>query len=405
MSARSMFVAAILFAAGLRAEPLFAADQTEYLKKAPLVLPPTVGIANPSATYDQIRGLMAVAFPNAGADIDSPDFYCVVHVLEWGDSLNSVSGSKWYVYRGRGGQATPGGPWSIERFRGTRILGSDRLRVAYVHLNVPAEPTNTQVGVNALAAIKDKGSALSSRNSPLVQIGSHLVERDHVGVTYQIDVVKKLPAPIQNLSDALGLLQSAAAGVQLSSHVALYAADTFDIAHVPSDITIGGKAKWGPPAAPTITDLGKQTFDNEGLYAWDISLGIPLRSVKELDFEASGGQVFAKEVERTQLMLFLNLFIKPVDTKNVRFLAFPRPVVGVALSKKPLERLFVGASMGLNKVQVFAGAQWSQIKDAPEPGSDATPQPTSRMKYSDPTFMMGINVPVRQVADFLKAKK
>jgi hypothetical protein len=400
MNLRFVFVAALVCAACLRAQPVQAADQTEYLKKAPSILPPAVGISSPSATYSQIRGLLNVAFPME--DVDSDEFYCVVHVLEWGADMNTVAGAKWFVYRGRGGQASPGGRWTIERFRATRILGSDRLCVAYVHLNVPAEPITSTDGATALTNLTAGKNPVSTRNSPLVQVGNHLID---VRVTYQIDITKKLPAPIQNLSDIFGLVQSGAAGLALSQRVSVYAADIFDIAHVPSDITVSGQGKWGPSLAPTLTDLGKQTFDNEGLYYWDISLGIPLRSVKELDFETSGGDLFVKEVERTKLLVLLNLFIKPVDTKNVRQLLFPRPVVGVALSQKPLERLFAGVSMGLNKVQVFAGAQWSQIKDAPEPGSEATPEPKGRVKYSDPAFMIGINVPVRQVADFLKAKK
>jgi len=401
MSARFLVVA--ILALVFQTRSLFAADQTEYLKKVPSILPPSAGIASPAVNYDQVRMLMSVAFPAAGADIDSPDFYCVVHILQWGEDTSTVAGSRWYVYRGRGSAATAGGVWTAQRFRGTRIYGSDRLRVLYVHLNVPADA----ISVVPMTSLSDlaQGLLLSTRNLPLVQFGSMVVEKDYLAVTYQLDVTKKLPAPIQNLSDAIGLLQAAPAGaIALKQKIAIYAADTFDIAHVPSDITISGKLTFGPDIAKKTTDLGKQTYDNEGLYRWDVSLGIPLRSLKQLDFQTSGGEVFVKEVERSQLMAFLNIFVRPVDTKNVRFMNFPRPVVGIALSKKPLERIFVGGSVGLNKLQFFAGRQWAQVDTAPTPGSSATPEPQGAIKYEQ-DWMFGINVPVRQVVDFLKAKK
>jgi hypothetical protein len=404
MSARLLFAA--MLALCLHAQPLLAADQTEHLKDPPKVLPSTVDISGPDVNYEQVRTFMTMAFP--GATVDSPDFYCVVHILNWGandQDPSKVVGSRWYVYRGRGNATTPGGTWTTERFRGTRIYGADRVRLAYVHLNVPAEP-ETAVERSRLDKIGKDNSLVSSNKRMLGRVGSFVVEKDFLGVSYQIDVVKKLPAPIQSLYDALGMLQAEQLldGLKLTQKIALYAAGTYDIAHVPSDITIAGTLTYGTALEKKTTDLGKQTYDNEGLYRWDISLGIPLRSVKELNFETSGGDVFVKEVERTKLMMFLNIYVRPVDTKNVRFIAFPRPVVGLALSKKPLERIFVGGSIGLNKVQVFAGRQWSQVETAPEPASAATSDQTKAVKYED-NWMFGINVPVRQVVDFLKAKK
>jgi hypothetical protein len=394
-----------MLAVCLHAQPLFAADQTEHLKDPPKVLPSTVKISSTDVNDEQVKTFMTVAFP--GATVDSPDFYCVVHIVDWGTNdqdPSKVVGSRWYVYRGRGSATTPGGTWTTERFRGTRIYGADRIRLAYVHLNVPAIEA-TELNAQQLQEV-DAGTGTSTRKGVLTRFGSFVLEKDYLGISYQIDVVKKLPAPLQNLYDALGLLQAERATnpIRLTQKVALYAAGTYDIAHVPSDVTIAGTLTYGTPLEKKTTDLGKQTYDNEGLYRWDISLGIPLRSVKELNFETSGGDVFVKEVERTKLMMFLNIYVRPVDTKNVRFIAFPRPVVGLALSKKPLERIFVGGSIGLNKVQVFAGRQWSQVETAPEPASTATTDQTKAVKYED-NWMFGINVPVRQVVDFLKAKK
>src|SRR4029453_12481547 len=91
-----------------------------------------------------------------------------------------------------------------------------------------------------------------------------------------------------------------------------------------------------------------------------------------------------------------------MDTKNVKFHLVPSPIVGVALSKKPLKKVLVGLSLGLNRVQVYGGRQWSQIELPPT--QDPAQTAAGSIKYQQ-DWVWGINVPVRQVIDFLKAKK
>jgi hypothetical protein len=398
MSSRKywIFLAVVMFLG----RGALAADQTEYLRKKPAMLPADTVVGT---DYQAVRQLMHVIFPQY--DVDDTDFYCVVHLLNWGADPTTIASSRWFIYRGRGTASTPGGRWTSARFNGTRIFGSDTVGVAYVHSNVPAKAL-TALSASNLADLRGTTGLRSSRDKSLVQLGTHVVEQDYTGVTYQLDVVKKLPAPIQNLSAALGLLQGAAAesGIELTERVSLYAGQVFDILHVPSDITVTGKLSFGPDISRTTTDLGTQTYDNEGLYHWDVSLGIPLRSLTQTDFTASGGQVFAKEVDRTQLLALLNLFIRPIDTKGVSSVLIPSPVIGVALSKKPLQKLFAGASIGLNRAQVFAGMQWTQLDEAPVVAEGQAAKSGSAARY-DRQWMIGLNVPVRQVVDFLKAKK
>ncbi|HWI16446.1 MAG TPA: hypothetical protein VNT81_01775 [Vicinamibacterales bacterium] len=402
--------------------PALAADQTEYLRKAPKVLEGASDYVDASGVlqFASARALVATAFKE---DVDDPGFYCVIHVLVWGDDTSTIAQSRWYLYRGRGSVGSYAGRWTAERFRGTRIYGADRLGVMYVHLNVPAatrpaaikalsplitDPTNVALYGKTLEALIPEGadpdpSVMSERAAALKSLGSHYIEAAYANVSYQVDVVKKLPAPIQNLQDALGMLQSTAAkGIALTERVALYAAEAFDILHVPSDITVTGKLVTRGLAEKT-TELGKQTYDNEGLYYWDVSLGIPVRSMTQLDFEASGGQVFAKEVEKTQLMAILNLFPRPVDTKKTQVRYTPHPIVGLALSQKPLEKVLVGGAIGLNRVQMYAGYQWSQVEKPPVADGQSAGE-SERRKYKG-EWVLGLNVPVRQVVEFLKAKK
>lgn len=400
-----------------------AADETMYLKKPPSVLSnPETYIQGGVLTYANARKLVKVAFPDQ--DPNDPDFYCAIHVLEWGADTSTIEQSHWYAYRGAGSSASYGGRWSPARFTGTRLYGTGALAVLYVHVNVPASTIADATseltrkipaaarGAEPIKKLLPQGGqpsadVQSARGQALASIDNYVVERNYLAISYQIDVVKKLPAPVQNLTDALGMLQGAAAeglSVALDKRVALYAADTFEIHHMPSDITISGKLTVGPDIAAKTIELGKQTYDNEGLYYWDVSLGIPISSVTQLDFETSGGQVFAKQVDSAQLLALANVFIRPVDTKNVKFQLVPSPIVGLALSKKPLTKVLVGLSIGLNKVQVFGGRQWTEVKKAPVAGAAAADAAAGGTQYQQ-DWVAGINVPVRQVIDFLKAKK
>ena len=135
---------------------------------------------------------------------------------------------------------------------------------------------------------------------------------------------------------------------------------------------------------------------------------MPVNTVKQLDFNAEGGTVFAKQVDKQNLYALLNVFFRPVDTKNLRSQVTPHPIVGMAISKRPLDRVLIGGALGLTKVQVFAALLLNRVQ-SPQTlteGSAATNAQLStdlRFRY-ERKFQAGINVPVRQVVDYLKKK-
>lgn len=420
---RSLFIAAA--AVLLLADVAAAADQIEQLTKVPEVLMTPenyVSVTKGDMTVTGARNLFSAVFPQE--DVESPDFYGVIHVLVWGDDTSKIEQSRWYIYRGRGNRASYGGTWTAQRFRGSRIFGTDRLALLYLHVNVPAAArvdAEAELAPQLAKAAKPGVAALSvtdllpanaepattvrsSRRQALRRLGSYIVETAYTRISYRLEVTKKLPAPIQNLQDALGILEAAAPAepfVTLKQRVGLYAGQVYDILHVPSDITVSGEFA---PTLDTKKDLGKQTYDNEGLYYWDVSLAIPIRSIKQLNFETSGGDVFAKEVDKAQLMGLVNFFWRPIDTKNAKLLLSPSPIIGVALSTNPLEKVLVGLSLGLTRVQVYGGRQWTQVDKPPVPVESAAP-PDAKTREYKADWMFGINVPVRQVVDFLKNKK
>lgn len=405
-----------------------AADQTEYIKGPPKVLENAdafVDAAGAAMTHAQAKSLITAALP--GAAVDDTDFYCLIHIVRWKDKAGEVDQSRWYVYRARGSAATSGGRWTPDRFAGTRIYGSHDVAVVYVHTNVPMASVETARGEILRAAravpaasLKNKaGSAataeqvleeylpadataavdvVSKRGVALARAGGFLVEPDYLGVSYQVDVVKKLPSPVQNLSDALAIggLEAAAAVNEVTTKPGvLYGGRILEIADVPSDVKVQGRLVVKKPAASDTTfDLGSKTYDNEGLYFWDVSLGVPLNTIKQLNFEAEGGAIVPKEVDKQNLYLLFNIFIRPTDTKKLEHRLIPSPLIGIGLSKKPLDTVFAGLSMGLNRIQIFGGGVW--LKTQETAGVAATYQQK---------WLVGANVPVRQIANLLKAKK
>lgn len=383
-----------------------AADQTEHLKKVPKVLEDPTPYVNSDGTtsFPKIRGLIAQEFPN---DVSDPNFYCIVHVLRWGNTPDKVEKSSWYVYRSEATGYRSAGQWTEEKFRASRIYGSHKVGVLYVHVNVPIAKDSGDLRNRAatggitraqvdMAAPRDGGpiTATSARGFKLNRIGDYFAELDYTSIEYQVDVTAKLPAPIQNLRDVVGLLQAAGAGgvTFAMTKGALYASELFGIVHVPSDISVTGKAKIDTTSETT--DLGTHAFDNEGLYNFDFSIGVPLKSYKDLEEDAVSHTLQPKAVTRDNLLALINIYLKPVDTKDTRALRI-NPVVGVAVAKRPLDTLVAGVSIGLVQVQFLAAFKW--VKPELEEGAELDTRPK---RIGSWTF--GVNVPVRTVVAQLK---
>jgi len=373
-----------------------AQDQVEIINDPPKLLDPSLAPQRVELSLQSARLLIEKLLgPNYVTDTS---YYTIIHVLKWKDNQLVVDSQRWYVFNG--------GSWTRQELEGTRIFGSRRLAILYIHINAR--------GVTSIASLTEgektqlKNNALSSTNDRLlVNLNPNvLVESDYLKVTYRVEVTKKLPAPIQNLSALLGLAQAAAAKRAVEP-IAYYGGREMVISHIPCDVSVRSLLTQGD--IPKDTELGKQTFDNEGRYFWDISVGLPITKIKELSFDASDGTVRPKEIDRQKLFAMINIFFKPIDTKGVKPNLFPHFLAGVALSKKPLDRIFVGGGLGLNKVQLFAGVAFNRVA-SPQTltaGTNATqPQLEADLKFKyEPKFVFGLNLPVRQVVDALKAKK
>ena len=373
-----------------------AQDQVEIINEPPKLLDPSIA---PKTIDLSTASAAALIERTLGAEyVTDTSYYTLIHILKWKSDQLVVEGQRWYVFNG--------GKWSPQQFEGTRIFGSSHIAVLYIHINARGVPVAKLT--DAEKKLSERSALSSTNDRLLVRLDSEmLIESDYLKVTYRVEVTKKLPSPVQNLAALIGLAQGDTSKRAVEP-VAYYGGRKMVINHVPSDVTVRASMTQGG-AIGKDTELGKQTFDNEGRYFWDVSVGLPISKIKELSFNAQDGTVRPKEIDRQKLFAMFNIFFRPIDTKDLHSSRFPHFMAGVALSKKPLDRVFAGAGYGLNKVQVFAGVAFNRVAVPQTLSSGASASQSQleadlRQKYS-PKFVFGLNLPVRQVVDALKANK
>ena len=325
-----------------------------------------------AATIDDHKGaediLRALVIQDAnghpvGNSFADKDFYCIIHVLSLADPtgappIQTVRAQHWYLYHN--GKLSPGSPEDIPRLYGAKMV-----TLLYLHLN---KKTNYE---------------------PL----------------YEVKIVKKTPAYLQHLLGLANLFTStgspAAAAAGDTDHA--WASYTFTVDHRPSDMTIEPNYT----TAAGVTKLGDaQKFDNEGKYRLDFSVGVPVRKISQLSFDSTNGLVTAKEVDKTDIMAFVNIHPIPIDIKRTGYNKIPHFLGGVAIANKPLDKIFVGAGFGPVVANFYVGALFvkQDALTSLSPGDAATPGQVSndvRRRYKAQVGF-GLNLPIGAIVEKLK---
>lgn len=289
-------------------------------------------------------------FPDV--NLDDKHFYCIINVILWASSSDSsdthrVPGTpRWYVYHG--------GDWSDADFSlNNRIFGEKRIWMLVVHLGAELNYT----------------------------------------LDYQVRITKKLPANIQNLKDlASFVLPKTEAEIQTED---LWAVGPIDVDN-PSDVNITPQIAPASGAAKKLDDK-EAKFDNEGLYRWDVSFGLPVTSTKQVQFDSTNNTLTPKTIERQNLTALLNFYPVPVDIKGPNFARYPFLVGGVSLQSQPLHKAVAGIGWGPAFANVYAGAL-ILTEPRPIPGS------TVLRNTHHTKFTFGLNLPVKGVLGKLGVK-
>jgi len=319
------------------------------------------------------------------------DSYFVIHMLRWKDAaVDATDSSKasptvefqhWYVYHHQK-------VWSDQDFTtAKRIFGKHRVWFLYVHLNKPT------------------GLAYES--------------------IYEVQTVQKIPAYLDHLIQLAGLfgIKAPAAGGGAGG-INVFGAQEFEIPYVPSDIKFTPQLTLAPPPPPipgapkppsfgtvgsVITGPVGETFDDEGKYLLDFSVGVPITKISQLQYTDTNGTVTATKVDKRNIYGFFNLYLKPVDLKATGFSKLPHLVTGVAIDTNPLKKAFVGIGYGPALANFYLGAMINT--DRAPAGLACGNTPTAAQSQGTllnrtcVKFGFGLNMGVGAVVNALKGKK
>lgn len=315
--------------------------------------------------------------------------YCVMHVIEWkplsGENKTEPKREIWALFKSRAPEADEGGvpPGNIvwepvedkknKELFDTRIFGRKRVAVLLVHLNTPSE----------------------------------------WDVKYKVAVNQKIPTPIQHVLDLVASINPSLVPPDekkpktkniWGARMMLIKYESSELVVKVNAVTLNGE---------TPVEQSKEhskTFVNEGKYHWDVSVGLPVKSVRELTFKSDGGRVFAQAKEKQSVYGFLDIYPWAVDLKGDSYLTKPHFVFGVPMASKPLHRPFVGIGSGVFKSPIkfnfFAGIVFirERVPTTLGEGSAAT---TGQLEADLRTRwvrkgMFGISLPVSQIKDAIK---
>lgn len=252
-------------------------------------------------------------------------------------------------------------------------------------------------------------------------LGDDAVPSTYTKVRYESAVVRRTPANIANLKMILGLLFGAQAKKEScldisTADATLWGVGRIDNIGLPSDVSIAGYAV-DPDHKPTDDERTEKQigavgfYNDEQLYWWDASIGIPVHKIRDLQYSDSDNTVVASQVDRQSVYAMFNLMIRPADLTDPKSNIWPRLLVGFPLASSPWDKLFAGAGIGIplkpfRNFQFFAGATFIRSKQpatlaAGSSATEAELQNDLKLKTT-PKFTFGINVPVKSVIDQLK---
>jgi hypothetical protein len=334
-------------------------------------------IDNPTAAGELIRALLSDEFVHGAKDKQA---YCIIHVLRWGEpdsttKKQAIQAQNWYLYSTL--SSTKAG-WTQEDFtKNKRLLGSHKVYILYIHLNVTASTTYIP--------------------------------------SYRLTVTKKVPANLQHL---LTLFQTFAPGTTGANpnlvHVEEITTDYYgwgalDLQYDPSDITVSSTARAGAADSSPETKLSDDiTFDNEGGYNFDFGFAVPIKKISQVNVNFSNGTAIPVNVNDLSVFMVVDGYLKPVDVKSSKWTNWPHPLAGAAFAKRPLSRILLGGAWGPRFAELYLGAMFvKQPKRTAGDsckGSNTSGVVTGSYQYCA-QFSIGINLPVSGIASALSKPK
>jgi len=249
----------------------------------------------------------------------------------------------------------------------------------------------------------------------------HLDTPNTWDIKYKLTINQQIPTAIQDVvarATLIGGVSLETSKEEVAAKKDVWGARLMLFRYAASDMIVQVNAatpSMDIPVKEQNKDYSKK-YENEGRSWWDVSIGLPANSIKELEYTVDqNGQnstVSVKKKDRQNAYGFLNLFPIPVDLKANSFLTTPHFVLGVPISGKPLNRPIVAFGSGLYrenfKINFFVGFAFNKVRqpNTLQVGDPATPgQLESDLRFRrQAKFVFGINFPVRQFIEATKGK-
>lgn len=359
-----------------------------------------------------------------GEDHPDKNIYYILHLVRYKDNELAVEHQNWYVYYSDWDQKH-NFLYQLSDFRlakhfeETRIFGSNKVALVYVHFNVPGA-TKNQIS----AAAQDKGFNNNDQdkivkgifegeppsNVPVQTKNGHgliklteklAIDERFLPISYRVNITKKLPDVQQSLKGIAGLVvQSGAVKVVTveNKFFTLGLGKVMDIKHQPSDMKTTALVGAGQEQK----EISTQTYDNEKRYWYNFSFALPLKSFKDVTFDFQNQLVTPKKVEKQNLFAMVNVSPFKFDTKKPWAQAVPVFIYGVPITGKPLDQHLLGIALGFNYVQPYIGVHYNRTKVPRVAGATQTDDLKDRWVGK---LSYGINIPVSYVVGALKTKK
>jgi hypothetical protein len=362
----------ILLLALLLAHPLAHADnttspQTVDFTVAPLSALPVAteaivkgGQLNSEASAKSLLTQLASVIHSSNNDCDITRSTFIVNIVMFankdttlpGFTIGPVQSSNWYVFdaaHDNFAQATGSA---------VRIYGDKKPFLIVIHLN--SDMSQFAPGVNQWT------------------------------LNYQYTVTHRQPANVQNLMLAISAFRSLVPATKTAPTAGPGPADfwTWSVLNIntPAGIAISGQIQ-GPAKATAQLDKTPVLFDDEGFYHWDISIGVPITSYKQLEQVAptNGAPQVPAEIDKRNILLIGNWYIAPVDLQGAKLTRYPYLVGGISFASKPLHNAMVGVGYGFNTTALYVGTMIVTSNIAPG------------QKKTNYKIAFGINFPIRTI--------
>ncbi len=307
------------------------------------------------------------------ANFPGPDDYVVIHILTWktldaGKHVQGVDKQNWYVFH------ADDPDWDDAAFASNnRVFGKKKIYFLYVHFN---------------------------RNSDALYT-----------VRYDLKAKSKMPAYLDHfvgIGQLFGIGSAPGAGVTEAKIQNVWGAHGFGIDYVPSDVTLTPQVDPKDVGSSSV-QLDPKTFDNEGRYHVDFSVGVAIKQIRNISYTSSSNTLVPTSIDKNSIFAFVNYYPKPFDIKSSGLSKYPHVVAGFGIVSKPLQKAFIGAGFGPIFANFYAGVLLNTKRLPVQSGCGHTPTAAEAAgtltNKTCPEFGFGLNVQVGSVLDALKSKK